>query len=271
MLEDLVVGSRALGVGEVVEKLVVLTGGQRRVQRQVGLADGKGLGHFVFGDVHPLGDLLDGGLAAQLLEQRRGALADAVQRPRSVERHAHDARLLGQRLENRLADPPHRIRDELDALGLIELVRGADQPQVALVDQIRERDPLVLILLRHGDHKPQVGPHELVERLRLAQLDPLSERDLLLARDERILTDLPEVLVERPLIERGPLRCVQMHGLATLQARYGAAPDTTDGRGDGTVAVPVFPVRRVSESTTPAGASGYPSTRAAHRGLPDRS
>jgi hypothetical protein len=34
----------------------------------------------------------------------RGALADAVERARAVERHAHDAALLGQRLQDGLAD-----------------------------------------------------------------------------------------------------------------------------------------------------------------------
>src|SRR5438094_6346976 len=40
------------------------------------------------------------------------SLADAVERARPVQRDAHDARLLGERLQNRLADPPHRVRDE---------------------------------------------------------------------------------------------------------------------------------------------------------------
>jgi len=41
------------------------------------------------------------------------SLADAVQRARPVQRNAHDARLLGQRLENRLPDPPDGVQMNL--------------------------------------------------------------------------------------------------------------------------------------------------------------
>ena len=95
--------------------------------------------------------------------------------PGAVERHAHDAALLGQRLEDRLADPPHGVRDELDALRLVELVRRADQAEVALVDQVGERDALVLILLGDRDDEAQVAAHQLVERLVVARADALRE------------------------------------------------------------------------------------------------
>src|SRR5207248_8281407 len=62
--------------------------------------------------VHPFSDLFDGRLAAELLEERRRALADAVQRARPVQRHAHDARLLGERLEDGLPDPPDGRSEE---------------------------------------------------------------------------------------------------------------------------------------------------------------
>src|SRR2546429_408851 len=78
VLEDLVVGTGVLRVGEVVEQLVVLARGQGGVQREVRLGDREGLRDLFLGYVHPLGDLLHGGLAAELLEQRGGALADAM-------------------------------------------------------------------------------------------------------------------------------------------------------------------------------------------------
>ena len=120
-------------------------------------------------DVHAVGDLGVRRLAPELLQQRVGPLADAVQRAGAVERHAHDARLLGQRLEDRLPDPPHGVGDELDALGLVELVGGADEAEVALVDQVGERDALVLVLLGDRDDEAQVRAHELVERFLLVR------------------------------------------------------------------------------------------------------
>src|SRR5213079_2802793 len=139
--EDLVVGTGVLGIREVVEQLVVLTRGEGRVEREVRLRDRERLRHLLLGAVHPLGDLFDGRLAAELLQERGRALADPVQRAGPVQRHPHDARLLGPRLENRLPDPPDRIGDELDALGLVELVGGADQAKVALVDQVQSDTP----------------------------------------------------------------------------------------------------------------------------------
>ena len=154
-------------------------------------------------DVHALGDLRRGRLAAQLLEQRRGALADPVQRARAVERHPHDAALLRQRLEDRLADPPDGVGDELDALGLVELVGRADEAEVALVDQIGERHALVLILLGDRHHEAEIAADQLVERLAVTRADALRELDFFFLRDQRILADLAEVLVERSLVERG--------------------------------------------------------------------
>jgi hypothetical protein len=62
-------------------------------------------------------------------------------------------------LENGLTDPPHGVGNELDALGLVELVRGANEPEVPFVDEIAETHALVLVLLGDGHHEPEVAPH----------------------------------------------------------------------------------------------------------------
>ena len=66
------------------------------------------------------------------------SLSDSMERARAVQRNADNSRLLGERLKDALADPPHRVRDELDSLRLVELVGCADQSEVALVDQVGE-------------------------------------------------------------------------------------------------------------------------------------
>src|SRR5260370_1358050 len=187
---------------------------------------------LLLGDIHPFGAFFGGRLATQFLEQRRGAFADAVQRARPVERDAHDAGLLGERLQNRLADPPHGVGDELDPFGLVELVGGPDQAEVALVDQIRERHALVLVLLGYGDDEPQVRADELAERFLVALLDALGQRDFFLTGDQRVLADLAQVLIQRSLVERGSLRRVQLPGLLTPPgahdaARYALGPEPT--------------------------------------------
>src|SRR5690606_29156330 len=198
-LIGLVVGAGRELVGQVVEQAVVLAGRQRGIQRQVGLRDCERALHLLVRQVELLGDLLDRGLAPQLLQQGGRPLPDAVQRSCAVERHAHDAALLGQRLQDGLPDPPDGVRDELDALRLVELVGGPDQAEVALVDQVAERHALVLVLLGDGYDEAEVGADELIERFFVALADPLGQLDLVLALEQRIRADLLEVLIERAL------------------------------------------------------------------------
>jgi hypothetical protein len=97
-----------------------------------------------------------------------------VKRAGPVQRDPDNAALLSEGLEYGLPNPPHGITDELDALGFVELVGGANETEVALVDQIEERDPLVLILFGDRHDKPEVRADQLVERLFLPSLDTLS-------------------------------------------------------------------------------------------------
>jgi hypothetical protein len=117
-------------------------------------------------------------------------------------RHAHDPRLLGERLQYGLPNPPHGVGDELDPLRLVELVRRADEPEVPLVDEIRERDSLVLIFLGDGDHEAQIRAHELVERFRILHTDELREAHFLIAIDQRVRADVPKILIQRPFVVR---------------------------------------------------------------------
>ena len=79
-------------------------------------------------------DLLNCRFPPELLKQRRGPTTDAMERPRTIKGHSDNSTLFSQRLKNGLAYPPHRIADELDALGLIELMGGADEAEIAFVD-----------------------------------------------------------------------------------------------------------------------------------------
>ncbi len=101
-----------------------------------------------------------------------------------------------QRGEDRLPDPPDGVGDELHALIGVELARRREQPDVALADQVREREAAVLVLLGHGDDEAQVALDELLHRFLVAGADLAGERDLLLLREERRLRHLVEVLIE---------------------------------------------------------------------------
>ena len=87
-----------------------------------------------------------------------------MQRAGAVQRHADDAALLGEGLENRLADPPDGVGDELDALGLVELVGRADQAEVALIDEVFQRNTAFAVQLGHQDHEAQIGLDQALRR-----------------------------------------------------------------------------------------------------------
>jgi len=125
--------------------------------------------------------------------------------PRTVQRDAHDPALFGQRLQDRLTNPPHGVGDELDALGLVELMRCTDEAEIALVDEVGQTHPLVLILLGHRHHEPEVAAHELVERRLTPVPDVLRQRYFVVASDQRILTDLAQILIQGSIFRRDSL------------------------------------------------------------------
>src|SRR5690606_40670286 len=100
--------------------------------------------------------------ASQLLLQTLPLAKDAREIARTIQRHTHRAPLIRERGEDRLTDPPHRVRDELHALLRIELPCSRDEPDVAFLDQVDQGDTAVLVLLGYADDETQVGADELL-------------------------------------------------------------------------------------------------------------
>src|ERR687897_2550349 len=72
---------------------------------------------------------------------------------------------VGDAARDRLTDPPRRVRRELEALAPVELLDGVHQPEVALLDEVEQRQPRRLVLLGDGDDESEVRLHELALRL----------------------------------------------------------------------------------------------------------
>jgi hypothetical protein len=102
------------------------------------------------------GELLHRGLAAEGLGEvalhRQGA-ADALHH---VDGQADRAALVGHAAADGLADPPRRVGRELVAAAVVELLDRAEQPEVALLDEVEQRQALALVALRDGDDEPEV-------------------------------------------------------------------------------------------------------------------
>ncbi len=102
-------------------------------------------------------DLGGGGLAAQLHHQVALDAADLVDLLDHVHGQADGARLVGHRAGEGLPDPPGGVRRELEALGVVELLDRADQPEVALLDEVGQTHPATGVLLGDADDQAQVG------------------------------------------------------------------------------------------------------------------
>ena len=89
-------------------------------------------------------------------------VANLIQRSNLIQGQAHDTALLGNSLEDGLANPPHGIGDELETACLIKLLGSLDEADVTLVDEVGERQTLMLVLLGHGNDETQIGCHKLV-------------------------------------------------------------------------------------------------------------
>ena len=69
--------------------------------------------------------------------------------------------LVGDGPTHRLANPPRGVGAETKASAVVELVDGAHEPRVALLEEIAEVQPLMAVAARNRNDEPQVRLHEL--------------------------------------------------------------------------------------------------------------
>ena len=205
-----------VGVLDEVAELRILFLADRRVERHGLLRDLLDLADLLRADTHHLADLVGGRFATEILEQLPLHPDELVDRLHHVDRDPDRPGLVGDRARDGLADPPGRIRRELVPLGIIELLDGSDQPQVALLDQVQEQHPPSDVALGDRDDQAQVRLDQLLLGQLTIPLDATTEvvelflglraealRHLVAAdpldlgeRRELMLADLPDLLDE---------------------------------------------------------------------------
>ena len=104
-----------------------------------------------------LGQFLDRGIAAMLLEKRLGHMPELGHRVDHVHRHADRAALVGDRAGDGLPDPPGGIRGKLEAPGMLKLVDRPHEAGVTLLNQVEKRQPAIAVALGDRDHQPQIA------------------------------------------------------------------------------------------------------------------
>ena len=103
------------------------------------------------------GDLLRRRLAAERLDELALDVDDLVELLDHVDRDADRPALVGDRARDRLADPPRRVRRELVAAAVVELLDRADEAQRALLDEVQEGQAAAEVALGDRDDEAQVG------------------------------------------------------------------------------------------------------------------
>ena len=111
------------------------------------------------------GDLDRRRLAVEQGGEALGAGVDEAVVLAHVGRHADRAGAVGDGPADRLADPPRGVRGELEAAAMVELLDRPHQPEVALLDEVEQRQPARLVATRHRHHEPEVGLDEAAARV----------------------------------------------------------------------------------------------------------
>ena len=106
------------------------------------------------------GRFLDGRLAAHLLQQLLGDVAQLGHRLDHVHRDADGAGLVGDGPGDGLANPPGGVGAEFVAAAIFVLVHRPHQPGVAFLDEIEEREAAIAVLLGDRDHQSEVAAGE---------------------------------------------------------------------------------------------------------------
>src|SRR5207244_11101663 len=167
------VRQRKVFVGNEVAELRLILVADRLLERDGCLSAAPDVLDLVTGEVKVAPDLDSRWLAPQLRTKLPLRADNLVQLLDYVNGHADRSRLVGQGPGNGLPDPPGCVRRELEALAVVELLRGPDEADRSLLDQIEEREPLVAVLLRDRDNETQVCLHHLLLGAVVAALDPL--------------------------------------------------------------------------------------------------
>jgi len=104
--------------------------------------------------------------------------------------------LVGQGPRDRLTNPPGGVRRKLEAELVVELLDRANQAQVALLDEVQERNAGLGVVARDRHHEPEVRLDQLaLGRLVALVLQP-GELALLLGCQQGPVADLADVELE---------------------------------------------------------------------------
>ena len=120
-----------------------------------------------------LGQLVERGRTTEARLEARALLLEPGEVVGRVDRETDGAPGVGDAALDGLADPPRRVRGELEALAPVELLDRVDEAEVALLHEVEERHARRLVALGDRHDQPEVGLHELALRVLALADEPL--------------------------------------------------------------------------------------------------
>ena len=110
-----------------------------------------------------------------------------------VHRKADGSALLRESARDRLLDPPRRIRGELEAHLVVELLDRTNEPEVAFLDEVEEGDIRTRVVARDRHDEPKVRLDQLALRGLVPGILAAGELALLRRREQATVADLTHV------------------------------------------------------------------------------
>ena len=126
-------------------------------------------------------------------------MVNLIERTYLIERQTHNSALLGNGLQNALANPPYGIGNKLESTSFIKFLCSLYQSDISFVNQIRQSKSLMLVLLGHRYHEAQVGRDKLVFgtlTLWTTFTNLLGQFNLLINGDKRGTSNLDKIFIQ---------------------------------------------------------------------------
>jgi len=117
-----------------------------------------------------------------------------------------------------LLDPVARVGAEARVHGRVETLHGAQQAQVAFLDEILQAETLAGVAPRDVHDQPQVGADHAVAGFAVALFDAIGEAFFIVGVEQRRFVDLAQVGFQRRLDRIGAETARSCHG-ECFQAR----------------------------------------------------
>ena len=146
-----------MGIGDSIHHRAVRFGAHRRIHGGHALIEAQQALHVRRGSIQHVRYFFCTGFVIKLLGQLTGRPQVNIEFLHHMDRQANSAGLVHDAALDRLPNPPGGVGGETETALRVEFFHGANQAQVALLDQVQQRKPAVDITTGNLHHQAQVA------------------------------------------------------------------------------------------------------------------